>query len=195
MKREISDKNILDKFVDDFVKVIDKYAKYIIVSGFVAIAHGRSRGTEDIDMIIEKIPIENFINLNNALMNAGFECIQSSEPLTIYDYLTHSTSIRYTRKGEFLPEMELKFAKDSLDELQLATRIKLPLTGLDVYFSSIEMNIAFKEELLKSDKDIEDARHLRMIYKDSINEYEIIKIKKQIGQLRLREAKKYEKNF
>ena len=196
MKREISDKNILDKFVIDFVRVTDKYVKYIIVSGFVAIAHGRTRGTEDIDMIIEKIPIEKFINLHNALLNAGFECIQSSEPLVIYDYLTHSTSIRYTRNGEFLPEMEIKFAKDSLDELQLKTRKKLELTGLDVYFSSIEMNIAFKEELLKSDKDMEDARHLRVIYKDSINENEINEIKKQIKHLRLREVKeKYQKNF
>ncbi|MEK6860127.1 MAG: hypothetical protein AABX54_04920 [Nanoarchaeota archaeon] len=193
MKREISDKNILDKFVEDFVKVIDKYAKYIIVSGFVAIAHGRTRGTEDIDMIIEKIPIENFINLHNALLNAGFECIQSFDPRVIYDYLVHNTSIRYTRKGEFLPEMEIKFAKDSLDEFQLKTRKKLELTGLDVYFSSIEMNIAFKEELLKSDKDMEDAKHLRVIYKDSINENEINEIKKQIKLLRLREVDKFEK--
>ena len=47
MKREVNDKTILDKFVEDFVKVIEKHCKYIIVSGFVAIAHGRSRGTED----------------------------------------------------------------------------------------------------------------------------------------------------
>ena len=55
LTRKVDDKTILDKFVEDFVKVIEKYCKYIIVSGFVAIAHGRSRGTEDIDMIIEKI--------------------------------------------------------------------------------------------------------------------------------------------
>ena len=32
------------------------------------------------------------------------------------------------------------------------------------------MNIAFKEQLLKSDKDIEDAQHLRIIYSDALDE-------------------------
>ena len=53
-KREVDNKTLLDKFAEDFCKIIDKYAVYIICSGFVAIAHGRTRGTEDIDMIIEK---------------------------------------------------------------------------------------------------------------------------------------------
>jgi hypothetical protein len=194
MKREVSDKNILDKFAEDFARVIEKYAKYIIVSGFVAIAHGRTRGTEDIDMIIEKIPLESFINLHNALVDADFECMQSSDPLVIYDYLINNTSIRYTRKDEFLPEMEVKFAKDYLDELQLKTRKKLDLTGLDVYFSSIEMNIAFKEELLKSDKDMEDARHLRLVYKDVLNEIEISEIKKLIKKLKLKEDIRIKEN-
>ena len=66
--------------------------------------------------------------------------------------------------------MEIKFAKDMLDNIQLQTKEKIPLTGLDVWFSSIAMNIAFKEEYLKSDKDMEDARHLRMVYSDKINE-------------------------
>lgn len=47
------------------------------------------------------------------------------------------------------------------------------------------MNIAFKEELLKSDKDIEDAKHLRIIYGDKIDEKEIEKRKKEIRKLRL----------
>ena len=188
MKREIEDKTILDKFAEDFIRVIDKYVKYIIVSGFVAIAHGRSRGTEDIDMIIERIPKEKFIELHNALDDAGFECMQSSNPEIIYDrHLTDKTSVRYTRKGEFLPEMKIKLAKDSLDEYQLETRKKLEFTGLDVYFSSIEMNIAFKEEYLKTDKDLEDAKHLRIIYKGEVNEEEVEDIKKKIRELRMKE--------
>ena len=82
--------------------------------------------------------------------------------------------------------MEIKFVKDELDLLQLSTRQKLPLSGLDVWFSSIEMNIAFKEELLKSDKDLEDAKHLRIIYEDKINESFIKDIKKMIRKYRLK---------
>lgn len=52
------------------------------------------------------------------------------------------------------------------------------MTGLDIYFSSIEMNIAFKEELLKSEKDLDDAKHLRIVYGSKVNNLEIEKIKK-----------------
>ncbi len=190
MDRKIDNKTILDKFVEDFVKIVEKNCKYIIVSGFVAIAHGRSRGTEDIDMIIERISPERFINLHNSLVNSGFECMQSEKPEKIYeDYLIKGNSIRYTRAGINLapPEMEIKLAKDELDDYQISTRQKFPFTDLDVYFSNIEMNIAFKEELLKSDKDLEDARHLRIIYKEDINEEEINKIKEKIKKLRLQE--------
>ncbi len=186
MGRNVSDRTILDKFAEDFVKVVEMYAKYIIVSGFVAIAHGRSRGTEDIDMIIERIKKDDFVKLHHGLESAGFECIQSKNPELIFeDYLKQNLSVRYVRKGCNIPEMELKFAKDVLDDYQIKTRKKLPLTGLNFYFSSIEMNIAFKEELLKSPKDIEDARHLRIVYADTIDENEIMKIKKEIQRLYL----------
>ena len=81
--------------------------------------------------------------------------------------------------------MELKLAKDELDDYQILTRKKLPFTGLDLYFSSIEMNIAFKEELLRSEKDMDDAKHLRIIYSDVLDENEITKIKADIRRLRL----------
>jgi hypothetical protein len=185
-KRVIDDKTILDKFVEKFCSVIDKHAKYIICSGFVAIAHGRTRGTEDIDMIIEKIPQEKFIMLHKELVKNGFVCIQSDNPDEIYNYLERGDSVRYVRneEGFFPPEMEIKFAKDELDEEQLEERIKLPLTGLNVYFSSIETNIAFKEEYLASDKDLEDAKHLRIIYGGKLDENKINSVKERIKKLR-----------
>ncbi len=186
MSREIKERTILDTFAEDFVNVVEKHAKYVIVSGFVAIAHGRSRGTEDVDIIIENIKKDAFIKMHNSLLQAGFECIQSEDPEVIYDdYLKDKTSVRYVRKGHFIPEMELKLAKDELDDYQLGTRKKLPLTGLELYFSSIEMNIAFKEELLRSEKDMDDAKHLRIIYSDVLDENEITKIKAKIRRLRL----------
>ena len=189
MDRKVEDRTILDKFAEDFCKVIDKHCKYIICSGFVAIAHGRSRGTEDIDMIIEKLTREKFIQLHKELVQAGFECMQSASGEVIYDdYLLGGDSVRYVWKsdGFFPPEMEVKFAKDELDNYQLLTRKKLAFTGLDVYFSSIEMNIAFKEEYLKTDKDIEDDKHLRIVYKEQIDEKEIERIKKEINRLRMK---------
>jgi len=185
MKREVKDKTILDKFAEDFCKVVERHVKYIICSGFVAIAHGRSRGTEDIDMIIEKISKEKFLKLHKDLDKASFECMQSSNPEEIYDsYLINGDSVRYTLKGEFLPEMEIKFVKDELDLEQIKTRQKISFTGLNVYFSSIESNIAFKEEFLGAEKDLEDAKHLRIIYQGKLNEGRINEIKKKIRKFR-----------
>ncbi len=182
--REIKDRTILDIFAEDYVRVVEKHVKYIIVSGFVVIAHGRSRGTEDIDMIVERMSKDEFIRMHHELEATAFECMQSDNPDVIYDdYLNDNLSVRYVRKDSFILEMELKFSKNSLDDYQIKTRTKLPLTGLDFYFSSIEMNLAFKEELLKSEKDLEDAHHLRIIYSDIIDENEIRKIKAEIRRL------------
>lgn len=188
-KRIISDKTILDEFAESFCKIIDKYTKYIICSGFVAISHGRTRGTEDIDMIIEKISKEKFLELHKDLLKNNFICMQSDNPIDLYDmYLDRGNSIRYVwdDEGFFPPEMEVKFAKDEIDLDQLRNRTKLPLSGLDIFFSPIEDNIAFKEGFLKSDKDIEDAKHLRIIYEETINEEKINKIKEKIKRLRMR---------
>ena len=84
-----------------------------------------------------------------------------------------------------LPEVELKLAKDGLDKYQLKNRIKLKMTGLDVWFSTVDANIAFKEELLKSDKDMEDAKHLRIVYANEIDENEINRIKEMVKRFRL----------
>ena len=179
-------RNLLDKFCIDFCKVIEKHTSYIIVSGFVAISSGRTRATEDIDMIIPKMDFDKFERLHKDLTKNGFVRMQSDNPKEIFDlYLKDNLSVRYTYKDKPLPEMEIKFAKDALDEYQLRTRTKLKLTGLDVWFSSINMNIAFKEEYLKSEKDLEDARHLRIIYNDMVDESEINEIKKMIRRLRL----------
>ena len=185
MERRISDKNLLDKFVLDFCRIAEKHTKYIIVSGFVAISSGRARGTEDIDMIIPKMGFNAFADLHKDLIKNNFVCMQSDNGKDIFKYLKGNSAVRYTYKNKPLPEMEIKFAKDELDGLQLQTRMKLPLTGLDIWFSSISMNIAFKEEYLKSDKDLEDARHLRTVYDNLVDENEINSIKKLIRKLRL----------
>lgn len=184
--RNISDKNILDDFCERFCKIVEKHTKYIVVSGFVAISSGRTRGTEDIDMIIPKLTLAEFGQLHRDLIKNNFICVQDNGPEIIYkNYLTDGASVRYIQKDKLLPEMEIKFAKDALDYLQIKTRVKIPQTGLDVWFSSISMNIAFKEEYLKSDKDLADAKHLRIVFSELVNEKEINEIKKMIRQTRM----------
>lgn len=183
--RGIDNRNILDKFCIKFCDIIEKHCKYIIVSGFVAISSGRSRATEDIDLIFERLDLNKLADLHSDLMNNGFVCMQSDSIEEIFSYLDEGMAVRYTLRDKPLPEMEIKFAKDMLDNYQIQTRVKLPLTGLDIWFSSISMNIAFKEEFLKSEKDLKDAEHLRKIYPELVDEQEISKIKAMIRRLRL----------
>lgn len=185
MERAVDNRNILDIFCEEFCSIVEKYSKYIIVSGFMAIASGRTRGTEDIDMIVERIASERFNELFQELSKQGFVCMQTSSSEEAYQYLVENLSLRFTRKSMPVPEMEVKFAKDSLDEYQLQHRVKLPLTGLKVWFGDVNINIAFKEELLKSPKDLEDAKHLRIIYKEMLDEHEINRVKQMIRKLRL----------
>lgn len=181
----IDDKNLLSEFCSKFCSIVDRHAVYAVVSGFFVISSGRSRGTEDIDLIIEPLSFDKFSKLHNELINNGFNCLQSNDKKEIFNYLKYNLSARYILGNELLPNMEVKFAKDSLDDYQLRTRVKEPQTGVNVYFSSIECNIAFKEELLKSSKDLEDARFLRILYKEKIKEDEINKIKMMIRKCRL----------
>ncbi|MHA1649102.1 MAG: hypothetical protein ACTSYB_02820 [Candidatus Helarchaeota archaeon] len=181
------DYNLLAKFCRDFCKILDKFTKYIVVSGFFVVSSGRSRSTEDIDIIIEPIDLNTFLELHKELEKSQFQSIQSSDPVEIYNlYLKERLPVRYIQGTNLIPNIELKFAKDKLDEYQLRTRKKITFTGIDVYFSSIEANIAFKEELLKSPKDLDDAKHLRIVYSEKINESEIDKIKKLIKKYRLK---------
>lgn len=181
----INDRNVLDELCTRFCTIVDRHCKYIVVSGFVAISSGRTRATEGIDMIIERISLQKLKALHDELKTNGFVCIQSESAEEIFEYLKDSTAVRYTLRDKPLPEMEIKFAKDMIDNYQINTRIKLPLTGLDVWFSTINMNIAFKEEYLKSEKDLKDAEHLRKVYPEMVNEIEINEIKKMIRRLRL----------
>ena len=50
--RELSE---LDKLVVDFIGILEKHIKYVIISGYISILLGRARATEDIDVFIEEI--------------------------------------------------------------------------------------------------------------------------------------------
>lgn len=39
MKREVDSRTVLDKFAKDFADIVEKHARYVIVSGFVAMLY------------------------------------------------------------------------------------------------------------------------------------------------------------
>ena len=166
MKKELS---ALDIFVLDFVSVLDKLKiKYVIISGYVSILFGRSRSSEDIDVIIEKLNYDDFSRLWKELLH-DFECIITADPKNAYDeYLMTKHAIRFSKKGIFMPNMEICFPRTGLAEWVLGHKEGMKLNNAEIFISPIELQVTYKI-FLGSDKDIEDARYLYRLFKDSMD--------------------------
>ncbi len=179
----------LDKFVFKFIKKLDvQKLNYVIISGYIPILFGRSRETEDVDLFLEKPSFEEFKKLWESLQEE-FDCINAFSAKEAYaDYLTQGIAIRFSLKNNFIPNIEVKFAKTGLNQHSLDNKIKAIVNGTQLFISNLEMQIAFKL-YLGSDKDIEDAIHLWTIFKKDLdktklNEYaKILKVTQKLGEL------------
>lgn len=170
----------LDRFVLDFVKILQKHTDYVIVSGYVAILLGRDRGTDDIDIFIPKIGKEKLAVIYEDLVGKGYWCLNSSELDDMYDLLISKHSIRFALEPSVAPNVEIKFSKDAYDEISLKEPLLVKINDSELRISYIELQIAFKEEVLNSNKDLEDARHLRLVAKGHLNETLINEYKKKL---------------
>jgi len=159
----------LDKFVIDFVSLLDNLdIKYVIVSGYVSILFGRNRSSEDIDLIIEKMEFIKFKELWEKIQR-DFECLITEDFEIAYnDYINKNYSLRFSRKGEYIPNMEIKFPKNELDLWSLNNSKLVILNNHKMFISQIELQIPFKL-FLGSEKDIEDAKYLYSLFKDKLN--------------------------
>lgn len=167
--------NSLDKFTIKFVNILNKHnIKNVLISGYVAIVFGRNRGSEDIDIFIEELDMQKIKILWEALIK-DFYAINVSSPEEMLESLKEELSVRFSKKGEFIPNMEVKFVKSFIDKETMNNRQKLILNDNDLYISPLELQIAFKLTLA-SEKDIEDARFLFNLFnehldKDKLNYY------------------------
>jgi len=167
---EIKDKKLskLDKLVFDFIKLIEKDIKYVIISGYVAILFGRNRSSEDIDIFIEKIIFKKFKTIWEKI-SKYFECINTSDVKNAYDnYLSKGLALRFAKKNTFIPNIEIKFPKVELDVWTLSECKKVIINNKILNISPLELEIPYKL-FLGSEKDIEDAMHLYHLFKEYLN--------------------------
>jgi len=169
--------NELDRFVLRFIRIIENYVDYVIISGYVAILLGRSRATEDVDLFVKPIEKKEFIKLYHQLKEAGFWCLNADDDDEVYSYLKDNIAIRFAIKGQTIPNLELKFPKNRLDWDAFAELIEVETKEGVIKICSLEKQIAFKMFYLGSDKDLEDAKHLEELFKDRLNKEKIKKYK------------------
>ena len=171
--------NSIDKFTISFIKILEKHMDYVIVSGYVAILLGRSRSTEDVDIIIPKIDKDKLKLFYEELLKNNYWCLNSSDLEDMWDLLISKHSIRFAIEPEVSPNFELKFSKDSYDQIALKNPVTIIINDEEKLKTSfLELQIAFKEEVLKSNKDMEDAKHLRLVAEGHLNEVLINDYKK-----------------
>jgi len=171
--------NELDKFLFSFVKILEKYFEYVVVSGYVSILFGRSRATEDIDVLVKEINKKKFSEFWKEI-NKSFWCLNAKTLEEALELLKES-SLRFAKKNEIIPNIELKTCKKRIDFLTMDEKIKVILANKkSIFISPIELQIAYKEEVLKSEKDLEDAFYLRELFKERIDNRKIEEFKKVI---------------
>jgi len=171
----------LDMFVKDFLDIMKKYSDYEIVSGFVSIATGRTRGTEDVDIIFPLIEKSKFFDLFENLQKNNFWCYQGESPEEVYHYIQEMQSIRFARINEMFPNIEfIPFNKKKKAKyFEFTHPQKIKIKDFEFKIPPIEFEILYKEIVLAGEKDIADALHLRTFFseilkKEKFKEYEPI---------------------
>ena len=158
----------LDELVLDFTDLLEDFGlDYVIVSGYVAILTGRSRGTEDVDLIIEGLEKEGTTELAKSLKERDYWCI-NTDTSKVYDMLKDDLAVRFAEEGKAIPNFEVRFASDEFERDALENKIKVELDNKTLYISPIELQIAYKL-YLGSEKDLEDALHLYQLFVDKID--------------------------
>jgi len=92
---------------------------YVVVSGYVSILFGRSRGTEDIDLLINKIDMDTFLKFHNELIEKNYWFLNAENPIELFGMLEDGLAIRVAVKENVIPNIELKFVKSQLDRISL----------------------------------------------------------------------------
>jgi len=171
----------LDKFVKEFLNILKKHSDYLIVSGFVSIATGRTRGTEDVDILVPIMDKPKFEELYKDLQKK-FWCYQGETSEELYNYIQNKESLRFAKKEEMFPNMEFVPIDESrkLKFFEFSNPRKLRIKNFEFKIPPLEFEILYKELILKGEKDLADARHLRTFFSEILRDENFIKFKKVI---------------
>lgn len=172
--------NKLDEFVFKVAGIIEKHTKYVIVSGYIPILFGRSRGTEDVDFIISPIPRDKFKALYDDFLKNSFEFINADDPVELFEMLNEKMAIRVSLRGTIFPNAEIKAPKDRFHRAALENRVEVILDDQKLFISPVELQIAYKLHL-GGEKDVEDALFLEELFREYIDYERLQYWKRELG--------------
>jgi hypothetical protein len=183
VSRELSE---LDKDVLEFTQILDACGvDYVIVSGYVAILTGRSRSTEDIDVILESLSETETEQLVTELKNQGYWGM--AMPLNeMYSMLSEGSRIRIAEDGEMYPNFETWFVSNDVEREALSNPLTVAFDEGQIEISPLELQIAYKLRLAQAadsliGKDFEDALHLYLTFEERFNTEQLELYVKELG--------------
>lgn len=183
VSRELSE---FDKDVLKFTQILDTCnVDYVIGSGYVAILTGRSRSTEDIDVILESLSETETEQLVTELKNQEYWGM--AMPLDeMYSMLNQGSRIRIAEEGEMYPNFETWFVSNDVERKALSNPLTVTFDEGQIEISPLEFQIAYKLRLAQaadtlSGKDFEDALHLYLTFEERFNTEQLETYVKELG--------------
>lgn len=158
--------NELDRLAIEVSQILDNLQiDHVFVSGYVAILAGRARGTEDIDVLLERLDSATIDRLVEALDR--HDMWGPAMPLDrMHEML--DDNIWIARADEMVPHLEMKYVSDRFDRASLTHRIPARIGDSEVPIGPIELQIAYKL-WMGSRTDFEDAHHLYTLFEESLS--------------------------
>ncbi len=162
--------NELDELAITFSEIVTDLAiNHVFVSGYIAILTGRSRATEDIDVLLERIGSKKIDQLAGRLDAAGLW--GPAMPLHRMEEMLED-NIWVAVDGEMVPHLEVKFVTDRFDRASLQNRITAHIGGTELPIGPLELQIPYKL-WMGSKTDYEDAVHLFTLFEESLSIVEL----------------------
>jgi hypothetical protein len=160
--------NELDELAIAFSRVLSRQGiDHSYVAGYLAILTGRARATEDIDVLVERLPESTVDELVADLEAEGYW--GPAMPLEeTYANLSSGTNIWVAPEGQMTPHLELKFPTDEFDRASLSNAIEASVGDGRIPVGPLELQIAYKLRL-GSRTDFEDAAHLYALFHGSLS--------------------------
>lgn len=162
----------LDALAIEFSSILDELdVDHVFVAGYVAILAGRSRATQDIDVLLARCDERTVDRLVGELEASGFW--GPAMPLAeAYGMLANGDNVWVAREDEMTPHLELKFVDDEFDRASLEHAITGRIGDAEIPVGPLELQIAYKL-YLDARKDFEDAVHLYTMFEESLSTGEL----------------------
>lgn len=164
--------NELDEMAIEFSRLLeDLDIAHVFVSGYVAILAGRSRATQDIDVLLERLDEPTVERLVERLKAENYW--GASMPLDdMYAMLSNGDNVWVAPDGDVVPHLEVKYADDEFDRASLESSIDAEIGDATIPIGPLELQVAYK--LYLGDKtSFEDAVHLYTLFGENLTQQEL----------------------